>query len=154
MNPRNIICTASKIPYRIHAGSAAASLVVVYDPKSSDSSLIDFVATKSCGSDLSDSGQSPIKMCEENSGDSAPLNYDSLSKVHKLRTILTSPESAHTRLEMLPPMNQLNEKCPFSQIKLDAKTAEAMSEEASSGESVEREGVGGIDERRQLFERE
>ncbi|KAJ1351978.1 TBC1 domain member 9 [Parelaphostrongylus tenuis] len=136
--------------------SAATSLVVVDDPKSSDSSLIDFVATKSCGSDPSDSGQSPFKMCGENSGDSAPLSDDSLSKVHKPHSILSSPESTPTRLEMLPPMNQiqfiqmwrtlyeminigdidqllnslalvgttlfqLNEKCPFSQTKLDAK---------------------------------
>ncbi|KAJ1364046.1 TBC1 domain member 9 [Parelaphostrongylus tenuis] len=72
-----------------------------------DSSLIDFVANKSCGSEPSDSGQSPFKMCGENSGDSAPLSDDSLNKVHELSTIFSSPESTPTRLEMLPPMNQI-----------------------------------------------
>ncbi|KAJ1352627.1 TBC1 domain member 9 [Parelaphostrongylus tenuis] len=111
-------------------------------------------------------------MCGENSGDSAPLSDDSLNKVHELSTIFSSPESTPTRLEMLPPMNQiqfiqmwrtlyeminigdidqllnslavvgttlfqLNEKCPFSQTKLDAKTAEASSEEAITEGSVE-----------------
>ncbi|KAJ1363565.1 TBC1 domain member 9 [Parelaphostrongylus tenuis] len=154
------------------AHSAATSLVVVDDPKSSDSSLIDFVATKSCGSDPSDSGQSPFKMCGENSGDSAPLSDDSLSKVHKphyypllarintnsFRNASTDESDSfiqmwRTLYEMInigdidqllnslalvgTTLFQLNEKCPFSQTKLDAKTAEASSEEAITEGSVE-----------------